>query len=143
MVGNIKIDRQSHKQFMANQSSETRNFNYLAYDADGVAGVVSLHRVDRYNEIAWLGIYKNPFRSEKGLGRKILKAICHFAFEVAKLHTFKIEVVSNNAAAIRAYSAIGFKNEGVWREAVKRDSDYLDLVLMGMTFSEWVGHEKK
>ena len=132
-----QIPLEAHHAFMARQLIENSNFNYLTYDQHGVSGVVSLHRCDWHNDIAWLGIYRNPFRQEIGLGKQLLQAICWLAFDIAKLHTLKLEVVADNTPAINAYIRAGFVNEGCWREAIRRDDSYIDMLLMGMTKQEW------
>ena len=132
-----QIPLEAHHAFMARQLMENSNFNYLVCDQHGVSGVISLHRCDWRNCIAWLGIYRNPFRQETGLGRQLLNAICWLAFDIANLHTLKLEVVADNTPAITAYLRAGFINEGCWREAVRRDENYIDLLLMGMKEQEW------
>lgn len=133
------ISLESHLAFMARQHQDTRNINYLCQDNAGPVGVVSLHRLDWNNRLAWLGIYRNPFRHDKGLGARLLSAVNQLAFDVAQLHTLKLEVAADNKRAIKAYQEAGFRHEGVWREAVYRPltTNYVDLVLMGITEQEW------
>lgn len=133
------ISLETHRAFMARQHQDTRNLNYLCLDAQGILGVIALHRLDWQNRLAWLGIYRNPSRPDKGLGARLLATVNHLAFEVARLHTLKLEVVADNERAIQAYLRAGFRHEGVWREAVYRPhtTNYVDLVLMGITEQEW------
>ena len=129
----------AHRAFMARQSQDSHNVNYLCQDDKGPAGVISLHRLDWHNRLAWLGIYRNPFRPDKGLGARLLATVNRLAFEVAQLHTLKLEVAADNERAIQAYLRAGFRHEGAWREAISRPqtTNYVDLVLMGLTEQEW------
>ena len=133
------ISLEAHRAFMARQHQETRNLNYLCQDPQGILGVLSLHRLDWHNRLAWLGIYRNPWRSEKRLGARLLTAVNRLAFDVAHLHTLKLEVAADNERAIQAYLRAGFRHEGAWREAVYRPqtTNHVDLVLMGITEQEW------
>lgn len=135
--GEIPFD--AHLAFMAHQQQEVRNFNYLCLDHLGPTGVVSLHRLDWHNRIAWLGIYRNPTRSAERLGVRLLAAIQQLAFDIAQLHSLKLEVAADNPRAIQAYVNAGFCHEGAWREAVYRrqTTHYVDLLLMGITEQEW------
>lgn len=135
--GEIPFD--AHLTFMRAQQHETRNFNYLCQDPQGELGVISLHRLDWHNRIAWLGIYRNPYRTEQRQGARLLAAVNQLAFEVAQLHTLKLEVAADNERAIQAYLRAGFCHEGAWREAVYRPraTHYVDLLLMGITAQEW------
>ncbi|UXY15552.1 UDP-4-amino-4,6-dideoxy-N-acetyl-beta-L-altrosamine N-acetyltransferase [Chitiniphilus purpureus] len=127
----------SHLAYMARQHAQTCDFNYLGRDAAGTLGVVSLHRLDARNGLAWLGIYRNPFRDEPGLGHRLLQAISQLAFGRLSLHTLKLEVVADNLTAIAAYRRFGFAEEGRWREAILRDDRRYDLLLMGLLAREW------
>ena len=135
--GDISLEQ--HRAFMARQKDERHHFNYLCHDPVGLLGVIALHRLDWQNRVAWLGIYRNPWRTEKHLGSHLLTAVCQLAFEIAKLHTLKLEVVADNTRALAAYRRAGFIEEGCWREAIYRQEEdrYLDLRLMGITEQEW------
>ncbi|WP_310598113.1 UDP-4-amino-4,6-dideoxy-N-acetyl-beta-L-altrosamine N-acetyltransferase [Aeromonas aquatica] len=134
-----EIPLEAHLAFMARQQHETRNFNYLCLDSQGPAGVVSLHQLDWHNRIAWLGIYRNPSRHGERLGARLLAAVGQLAFDIARLHTLKLEVAADNERAIQAYQRAGFRHEGAWREAVCRQDQhrFIDLLLMGITEQEW------
>ncbi|MGY3902032.1 UDP-4-amino-4,6-dideoxy-N-acetyl-beta-L-altrosamine N-acetyltransferase [Aeromonas lusitana] len=134
-----EIPFEAHLAFMARQRQETHNFNYLCQDALGSIGVVSLHRLDWNNRLAWLGIYRNPSRRGEQLGAPLLAAVQQLAFDVARLHSLKLEVATDNERAIQAYQRAGFRREGAWREAVFRQDQqrFIDLLLMGITEQEW------
>lgn len=134
-----EIPLAAHLAFIAHQQQETHNFNYLCLDARGPVGVISLHRLDWHNRLAWLGIYRNPSRHGERLGPSLLAAIQQLAFDVARLHSLKLEVAADNERAVLAYQNAGFRHEGAWREAVYRQDQhrFIDLLLMGITEQEW------
>ncbi|MGY3942488.1 UDP-4-amino-4,6-dideoxy-N-acetyl-beta-L-altrosamine N-acetyltransferase [Aeromonas tecta] len=134
-----EIPLAAHQVFMARQQHETRNFNYLCLDSQGPAGVVSLHQLDWHNSLAWLGIYRNPSRHGERLGARLLATVGQLAFDVARLHSLKLEVAADNERAIQAYQRASFRHEGAWREAVYRQDQhsFIDLLLMGITEQEW------
>jgi UDP-4-amino-4,6-dideoxy-N-acetyl-beta-L-altrosamine N-acetyltransferase len=134
-----EIPLAAHLAFMARQRQETCNFNYLCQDARGPVGVVSLHRLDWHNRLAWLGIYRNPSRRGERLGAPLLAAIQQLAFDVVRLHSLKLEVAADNGRAVQVYQRAGFRHEGAWREAVYRQDQhsFIDLLLMGITEQEW------
>lgn len=131
------IDRENHLKFISNLKDEKRNFYWIVRgETDDPAGVISINKIDTDNKNAYLGIYKNPFSSEKNAGAILINALKKIAFETCALHTLKLEVVSNNVRAIKFYEKNGFKHEGVLREFAFKNGDWLDVVIMGITSSE-------
>lgn len=127
--GDIPLD--AHLAFMARQDEDAFNLNYLARDAKGAAGVVSIHRIDRSAGVGHLGIYRNPWRAERGLGKRLLAAICRRAFEEQKLEVFRLEVAEGNEPALALYRRFGFRPSVVEVSA--------GLIAMALTRSDWAG----
>ena len=130
------ISLESHLAFMRRQKNDPKNLNYLAYDSRGPLGVVSLHRLDVVASTAYLGIYRNPFRSEAGLGNRLMTAICAVAFGEIGLETFRLEVARDNHAAIALYKRVGFVAEG------EPEAWCSDLLIMIRDRSDWT-HRKE
>lgn len=126
---------------MARQKEDSANRSYLMLKGDAIVGVASLHRIDRRNEFAFLGLYRNPFSKAPSLGRLLLTAISRLAFQHFGLHSLKLEVAADNRTAIKLYEAFGFLHEGRWRECVRRDMEFVDLIAMGLLRSEWLHAE--
>lgn len=129
------ISLDSHLAYMARQAEDSSNANYLVRDDAGAVGVVSLHRIDAVARSADLGIYRNPFRTEKGLGRRLLAAICEVAFGPANLDIFRLEVAADNFAAISLYDRGGFLPQGSSRENP-------DLLIMTLARTDWAQHQE-
>ncbi|WOS64781.1 UDP-4-amino-4,6-dideoxy-N-acetyl-beta-L-altrosamine N-acetyltransferase [Sinorhizobium fredii] len=138
MTSGGDISLEAHSKYIARQKDDLTNRNYLMFSNDVIVGVVSLHRIDRRNQLAFLGLYRNPFSKESGIGRRLLGAICRLSFQQFGLHSLKLEVVADNRAAIQLYEAFGFLQEGRWRECVRRDGEFVDLIAMGLLRSEWL-----
>lgn len=101
-------------------------------------GVVSLRKIDLNNGHAFLGIYKNPESSEKGMASDLIRSLLVKGFDEIGLHTIKLEVFSDNPAAVNFYNKHGFNQEGRLREYLRRGvGQYADLILMGITRSEY------
>ncbi|MDW8097566.1 MAG: GNAT family N-acetyltransferase, partial [Aquificaceae bacterium] len=60
------------------------------------------------------------------------KSAMALAFEVAKLHTLKLEVIEDNERAISFYKRMGFVEEGRLREFVFKEGRWKDVIVMGM-----------
>jgi diamine N-acetyltransferase len=74
---------------------------------------------------------------ERGLGRRILSDIIRIAFRELGAHRLFLDVFDDNARARHLYESLGFKYEGVMREAAHRDGRWFDLHLMSILESEY------
>jgi len=71
-----------------------------------------------------------------GYGTDAMRVLCRFGFDMMNLHRIQLEVFSENARAIRVYEKIGFRVEGVRREAFYKYGRYLDVMVMGLLEGE-------
>ncbi|HEX4814064.1 MAG TPA: GNAT family protein [Nonomuraea sp.] len=71
-----------------------------------------------------------------GYGTDALRVICRYAFEEMGLHRLMLWVVADNAPAIRAYTKVGFVEEGRRREAFRTRGRRHDFLMMGLLCSE-------
>lgn len=73
----------------------------------------------------------------KGLGRAVLKAVCDYAFIRLQANRFWLDVVPENARAIRAYRNAGFHVEGTLREAIRQGGSFRSLIVMSLLAREY------
>lgn len=107
---------------------------------DRFIGFVALHDIEWNNQVCTLsvGIGDPDFRG-KGFGSDALRLVLNYAFNELNLYRVGLDVIGDNARAIHAYEKAGFKREGAWRGAVKRDGQRVDRVSMGILREEWQG----
>ncbi|NUR97751.1 MAG: GNAT family N-acetyltransferase [Kribbellaceae bacterium] len=98
----------------------------LLNDTDFINGEATVQSIAIGDPAYWNG----------GYGTDALRTICRYAFEVIGLHRVMLWVVSENARAIRAYTKVGFREEGRRRQAFRAGPDRHDYVMMGMLHSE-------
>lgn len=56
---------------------------------------------------------------------------------ILKWHHVSLDVFVFNQRAIHTYEKVGFKHEGVLRDAIKVGNQYVDDILMSMLEEEW------
>jgi RimJ/RimL family protein N-acetyltransferase len=105
---------------------------------DRLIGFVALHSIEWNNQAGLLsiGIGEAEYR-DKGYGTDALRLILRYAFDELNLYRVGLDVIADNARAIRAYEKVGFRREGAIRGAVARDGKRFDLILMGVLREEW------
>ena len=73
----------------------------------------------------------------KGLGKESIELFLNFCFNTINLNCVRLSVFSYNKNASHLYEKIGFKHEGVLREAIFRFGEYHDEIKMSILNSEW------
>ncbi len=73
----------------------------------------------------------------KGLGKGCTRRVIEFGFMELNLNRIFLYVVESNARAIQLYHSMGFRDEGLLRQAQFRAGRYVDLLLMSMLNEEF------
>jgi RimJ/RimL family protein N-acetyltransferase len=73
----------------------------------------------------------------KGLGKTALKLIQKRVFEEYQAHRLWLDVFEHNHRARQVYESVGFKQEGILREAIRQGESYDSLVIMSMLEQEY------
>ncbi|MDX1993449.1 MAG: GNAT family protein [bacterium] len=73
----------------------------------------------------------------KGYGSEAMCLAVDYGFRTLKLHRIELTVYDFNERAIHVYEKIGFKREGVLRDALLYDGEFHDAIIMGVLESEW------
>lgn len=71
-----------------------------------------------------------------GYGTDTMRTVCRVGFEVMNLNRVDLTVYTWNPRATRVYEKVGFRHEGVLREAIFRMGRWNDLVFMGLLRGE-------
>ena len=138
MYCNNKISLNEHINFIDQLVGDTNNFYWAVKNKDGIyLGTIYLNKTDFKNKHAYIGIYSNPYNEIKNKGNLLIKCVKKLAFEVAELHTLKLEVIDNNIKAINFYKKSGFSEEGRLKEFVFKDGQWHDVRIMGITNVSW------
>ena len=115
-------------------SSPTNNVTLLARSEDRVVGHLQMFGMpfERRKGVAELFIYVHQDFQNAGLGTALMRKAIELAKE-AGLHRLGLTVVADNHRAIKVYEKVGFKKEGIARDAFYGDDHrYHDEVEMGL-----------
>jgi ribosomal-protein-serine acetyltransferase len=121
------------------QEAEDDGFQVAVIVDGAIAGVLG-HEVDRENRTTTIGYWLAEDRQGRGLMTAAVKRLLEHAFDELRLNRVGIEVAPTNPRSRALAERLGFREEGVLREAERfADDDYRDLVLYSMLASEWSG----
>src|SRR3990172_7331063 len=111
---------------------------YALHVDDVHVGNVGLHRIDRMNRKADVGIVigeRNYW--SKGYGTDAMRTILRYAFDRLRLHKVSLDVLEYNTRALRSYEKCGFVHEGVRRDELLKGKRFVNLVRMSLLESEF------
>lgn len=101
-------------------------------------GLVDYRGLDPYEGVVEVGIAigEKEFWGG-GYGSEALGLLVDHLFGAFPLHRMELDTWSGNERAARAFTRLGFREEGRRRDAVLLDGARYDRVLFGMLRSEW------
>jgi RimJ/RimL family protein N-acetyltransferase len=73
----------------------------------------------------------------RGDGRAACLAVLAFAFDALGAHRVALDVFEGNVRALHLYSSLGFRREGVLREAVHDRGKFHSLIVMSLLAHEY------
>lgn len=110
-------------------------------DAPGVGllGTGSLEAIDWKNRSAVLGMMiGSPAARGKGYALDATHAILRFAFDELGLNRIEGHILAYNERSLGLYEGkVGFRREGVRREAYHKGGRFHDAVIVGMTETDY------
>ena len=85
-------------------------------------------------------ILLGPGGRDRGLGTEATRLIVGYGFEQLGLHRIELLVYAFNPRAQRVYEKVGFVTEGVLRDVLRWDGEWVDAITMSMLATEWDQH---
>lgn len=123
-----------------NRMDETKvDFTIVDRNTGKPIGRIYLSRIDRHSDsldITKLYIGDDENRG-RGVGREVMEELLEFCFTNLHMERVSLDYFTGNRRAAALYESLGFKNEGVARNACKKNGRYYDLNLMSMLRSEF------
>lgn len=102
-------------------------------DTDGeIAGVAGFHGFDWQNRATTIGYWLAADRQGRGLMTAAVRALVAHAFAERELHRIEIAAAVENARSRAIPERLGFRAEGMRREAERDGERYLDLVVYAL-----------
>ncbi|MFZ5518244.1 MAG: GNAT family N-acetyltransferase [Candidatus Zhuqueibacterota bacterium] len=107
---------------------------------DNPIGQTAFFRIDYVSRAAvfYLAILDTEYWS-RGFGTEATQLMVRYGFDTLNLHRIQLHVCAENIAAIKIYQKVGFKKEGILRQAMYRRGAFVDFWVMGLLKDEWPG----
>lgn len=135
---NFEVDQAWFDDYMKSRNGTVRCAIVNDNDNNAILGLVSLTSINSINKTSSLHIMiGDKSNQEKGIGTFAVRELIKHAFSNLNLHRIELGVLNYNTRAIHLYEKIGFKKEGIKRQAVFKNGDYHDLIIMGLLKDEF------
>ena len=150
LTGSVHDEAQAHAQEPPDEEKLLRDWYGTCNDqtdrldlavtdkaAGECVGEAVLNQWDPGNESCNFRILLGPGGRNRGFGTEATRLIVGYGFERLGLHRISLEVYAFNPRARRAYEKVGFRPEGVLRESLRYNSEWIDATAMSMLAPEW------
>jgi RimJ/RimL family protein N-acetyltransferase len=150
LTGSVHHQAQAHQPMDAGEEHDFRDW-YLTRKNQGdrldlavadkatgeCVGEAVLNQWDPGNESCNFRILIGPKGRDRGLGTEATWLIVGYGFEFLRLHRVSLEVYAFNPRARRAYQKAGFRPEGVLRDSLRYNDEWIDATVMSILAPEW------
>ena len=154
LTGSVHDEAQAHAPLAPDEAKAARDWlrtrndqpdrlDLAVVDANAAAcvGEAVLNQWDPGNESCNFRIFIGPMGRDRGLGTEATRLIVGYGFEHLGLHRISLEVYAFNPRARRAYEKAGFRAEGVLRESLRYNGEWIDATVMSILAPEWPPRE--
>lgn len=129
----IDFIKLSKKQYCDNMS-----MNLAVCKKGAIAGMISLHRFDWPNRSTHIGYWLSENYQGRGLITRSCRGLTDYAFNNMGLNRVEIRCAPGNSKSRAIPKRLGFKEEGVMRQAEWLYDRFVDHVVYSMLRDDWL-----
>lgn len=111
---------------------EGSGWNFTIVRAGEVAGSIGLHRYVPMWSSADIGYWIATSLAGRGFVTEAASAVVEFGFEEVNLHRITLQAAPNNTGSVAIAEKLGFRREGLLREASRGVSGFYDCLVFGL-----------
>lgn len=134
----IVSDHEQKSWFASLQTSKTsRRYIARAKTDSKLIGVFRFDRYDTFNMSVEVGLDIESTSRRQGYAREIYMALIPHFFDDLSLNRLSLLTLESNLVAINLYESLGFKQEGILRQALRRECQYFNAYQYSLLASEF------
>ncbi|HTV80843.1 MAG TPA: GNAT family protein [Steroidobacteraceae bacterium] len=129
------VDGLSHQKWLASLGTDpTQIWFAIRRAAQGpIIGFAILRNISAVHRSAELGVrIGEEGERGRGLGKDAARQVLQFCWQVLNLHRVQVAAFADNERALRLYTGLGFRREGILRQAQFIDGKWKNVVVMGL-----------
>jgi len=117
--------------------ADNQGFQVAIVDDGRIVGTMGFHRVDWENRSTSIGYWIAESCQGRGIVTRAVRALTDHAFCTWRLNRVEIRAGIGNERSRAVATRLGFKEEGVLREAERVGDRYVDHVVYAVLAAEW------
>ena len=102
-----------------------------------IVGIIGYHHLEWANRSSCIGYWLAEQFQRRGIMRKACRSLVEYAFDEWHLNRVEIRCAVGNTKSRAIPERLGFKSEGILREAEWLYDHYVDHVVYGMLAKDW------
>jgi len=132
------ITEAEHERWFQNVLKDPRRKYWIIMYERNAIGLVNLYDIDEKNRRCFWAFYISSQNVRaKGTGSFVEYQVMKYVFDDLEYNKLCCEVLSFNQAVIDMHKSFGFREEGVYRQHMIKNEDYVDVVALAILKSEW------
>ena len=134
---NLITEEQQLHWYKKIQTDNTSRHWMVVYEGEkiGLASLSSINTV--FSSCHWAFYIGHEGYRGSGIGLKIEYNVVDYVFNELKLNKLICEVFTFNDGVIRLHELFGFRREAYYRQHVKKNGKYEDVIGLALLRSEW------
>ncbi|WAA11254.1 GNAT family N-acetyltransferase [Fervidibacillus albus] len=116
---------------------EQKGMSFVILLDGNIVGTISYNQIDWTNKIAYIGYWLSKDQQGKGIMTKAAEYLTEYAFSTLNLNRVEITAAVENKKSRAIPERLGFKLEGMRRQAQWLYDHYVDHAIYGMLKNEW------
>lgn len=118
---------------------ESSSFHFGIWYRGILSGSISLHSIDWANSQASIGYYLGEKWQGRGITIRAVSTVINHAFYGHGLNRIEIRCGKENQKSMAIPVKLGFRKEGILRDAEFLNGNFHDLIVYGLLAREWNG----
>lgn len=124
------------------QYERNETVQFALVHKEEIAGIVGFHRIDWLNRATAIGYWIGEQYQGRGLVTRSCSKVLEYSFGRMGLNRIEIRCATENVRSRSIPERLGFKEEGLIRDAEWLYDHYVDHIVYGMLESDWVNYKK-
>lgn len=123
---------EDQKKYLKTLSQDIHKANSIdlgIWNENKIIGIIHLTNIDRINKIGVLGYSIDENYQSRGIITECSKVFLDFVFKELQLHRIEIKTAKDNLKSKAVAQRLGFKSEGILRQAYFINDEFVDCEL--------------